>query len=178
MESRILKHAEVLFAFGLIMVCCSEVKSTGPSPENNPHDLSKPGFVMNLNAGLEIPENDIPPLEEAALHGSGASALKLALFYGLIKKDSDQYSYWTTISAEDGDVVGIHNLAHVLLRGRNGEKKSDRNSEIRARFWLERSAKAGSTLSQAELKDMGNKGLEQPHQSTWFILEIPAPSPL
>jgi hypothetical protein len=159
MKNRILKQAEVLFVFGLIMVCCSEVKSTGPLPENIPHDLSKPGFVMNLNAGLEIPESDIPPLEEAALHGSGKSALKLALFYRFIKKDSNKYSYWTTISAEDGDVVGMHNLAHVLLRGRNGEEKSDRNSEIRARFWLERSAKAGSTLSQEELKDTGNKGL-------------------
>jgi hypothetical protein len=159
MKNRLLKHAEVLFAFGLIMVCCSEVKSTGPSPENNPHDLSKPGIVMSLNAGLEIPENEIPHLEEAALHGSGKSALKLSLFYGAVKHAHDKQMYWTTISAEDGDAIGMHNLAYLLLHGPGASEKEDRRSEIRARFWLERSAKAGNTLSQAGLKDMGNKGL-------------------
>jgi hypothetical protein len=159
MQSRLLKRAELLIAFGLIVSCCSEVKSSDLSPATKPHDLSKPGFVMSLNAGLEIPENEIPPLEEAALHGSGKSALKLASFYRFIKHDWDKYSYWTTISAEDGDPVGMHNSAHLLLYGKDGAKKSDRWSEIRARFWLERSAEAGDNRSREELRDMGNKGL-------------------
>jgi hypothetical protein len=158
MKNRLLKHAEVLFAFGLIMICCSEVKSTGPPPENTPHDLSKPGFAMSLNAGLEIPENEIPHLEEAALHGSGKSALKLALFYGAVKHDLDKQMYWATISAEDGDPIGMNNLAYLLLHGPGASEKKDRRSEIRARFWLERSAQAGNALAAEELRAMGNKG--------------------
>lgn len=130
-----------------------------PSPEINPRDLSNLGIVMNLNAGLEIPKNEIPPLEEAALHGSGKSALKLAQFYRFIKHDWDKYSYWTTISAEDGDPVGMNNAAYLLLYGKDAEEKRDRNGEIRARFWLERAVQAGDTKSRERLRDMGNKGL-------------------
>ena len=61
---------------------------------------------MSLNAGLEIPEKDIPTIEEAALRGNGKSALKLALFYGAVKHDLDKQMYWTTISAEDGEPIG------------------------------------------------------------------------
>jgi len=157
-KRRVLKSAEILLTLSLVVLSCSDVKSSGPSGTDQPRDLSKPGIVMSLNAGLDIPENEIPPLEEAALHGSGKSALKLAQFYRFIKHDWDKHSYWTTISAEDGDPVGMHNVAYLLLYGKDA-KKGDRKSEIRARFWLERSAKAGSTLSQEELKDMGNKGL-------------------
>ena len=156
---RLFKHAEVLFAFSLITFSCSEVKASDLASGQEPHDLSKPGMVMNLNAGLEIPEGENPPLEEAALHGSGKSALKLALFYRLIKHDWDKYSYWSTISAEDGDPVGMNNLAYLLLHGKDGVKKSDRKNEIRARFWLERSAEAGVNQSRDELKDLGSKGL-------------------
>jgi hypothetical protein len=159
MENRLLKYAEILFAFGLIMASCSEVKSSDLSSGQKPPDLSRPGFAKSLNAGLEIPENEIPALEEAALHGSGESALKLAQFYRFIKHDWDNYSYWITISAEDGDPVGMHNLGYLLVHGRRFEGKSDRKSEIRARFWLERSAEAGVNQSRDELKDLGSKGL-------------------
>ena len=159
MKNRLLKYAEILFAFGLIMASCSEVKSSDLSSGQKPPDLSRPGYVMSLNADLEIPENEIPPLEDAALRGSGKSALKLALFYRLIKHDSDKYLYWSTISAEDGDPVGMHNLAHLLLYGKDAVETSDRRNEIRARFWLKRSAEVGDSVSRDELRDMGSKGL-------------------
>jgi TPR repeat protein len=160
MRNRFLKYAEILFAFGLIMASCSEVKSSDLSSGQKQPDLSRPGFAKNLNAGLEIPDNEIPPLEEAALHGSGKSALKLAQFYRFIRHDWDKYSYWITISAEDGDPIGMHNLAYLLLYVKKGVvEKSDRKNEIRARFWLERSAEAGNDLSRSMLKDMGSKGL-------------------
>jgi TPR repeat protein len=159
MKNRHLKYAEILFASGLIMASYSEVRSSDLSSGQQPPDLSRPGFALNLNAGLEIPDNEIPPLEEVALHGSGKSALKLAQFYRFIRHDWDKYSYWITISAEDGDPIGMHNLGYLLLHGKRFEGKSDRKSEIRARFWLERSAEAGVDLSPSELKDMGSKGL-------------------
>ena len=158
METRLLKYAQILFAFGLIMASCSEVKSSDLSSGQKQPDLSKPGYAMSLNADLEIPENEIPALEDAALHGSGKSALKLALFYELIKKDRDKYSYWITISAEDGDPVGMHNLAYLLLYGKNAVETSDRKNEIRARFWLERSAEAGDDRARDLLREMGSKG--------------------
>ena len=159
MENRLLKHGKVLFVFGLIIAFCREAKSSGHSLENESRDFSRPLVVISLNAGLEIPENEIPPLEEAALHGSGKSALRLASFYRFIKHDWDKYSYWTTISAEDGDPVGMSNAAHLLLYGKDVVEKSDRKNEIRARFWLERSAEAGDDVSRDELRRMGNKGL-------------------
>jgi TPR repeat protein len=114
---------------------------------------------MSLNAGLEIPEKEIPTVEDAALRGNGKSALKLASFYRFIRHDWDKYSYWTTISAEDGDRVGMYNLAHLLLYGKGSVATNDRKETIRAGFWLERSANAGYDGARDELRDMGAKGL-------------------
>ena len=154
MQSRLLRHAEVLLAFSLMISSCSQVKSSDPSPGNQPRGCARPGMWLSLNAGRKIPQNEIPPLEEAALRGSGSSALKLADFYQCIEDDWDKGSYWTTISAEDGEPVGMDNLAYLLRYGKGAVAKSDRKNEIRARFWLERSAEA-----KDELRRMGNKGL-------------------
>ncbi len=165
----LLKCAQVLLAVGLIVVSSSEVDSSSPSPGNKPPDLSNPGISMNLNAGFDIPVKDIPALEEAALRGSGTSALKLAQFYGPLKQDSAKYLYWITVSAENGDPIGMHNLAYHLLYGKDVQERGfklghyqetkDRKDQIRARFWLERAAQAGSSHSRELLNELGNKGL-------------------
>ena len=36
----------------------------------------------------------------------------------------------------------MHNSAYLLLYGHDAVEKDDRKNEVRARFWLERSAKA------------------------------------
>ena len=148
-----------LFAFGLVVFFGSQSSFSEPSPASRPSDLSSPGFSMDLNAGLDIPQNEIPVLQESALRGDGKAALRLAQFYGY-KGDSVADRYWLTISAEDGNAVGMNNLGVHLFQG-FGKKweKTDRKDSIRARFWLERAVQEGSPVARAWLKDMGDEGL-------------------
>jgi TPR repeat protein len=140
------------------LILGSDVNSISSS-DTKPADSSNPGtYSMSLNAGFDIPDKDIPALREAALRGSGASALKLAQFYGPLKRDSARRLYWLTIAAENGNPVGMHNLAYLLLHGEHLPEEN-RDHEIRARFWLERAVRAGSNRSREMLSEMGNKGL-------------------
>lgn len=154
-----LARVTALFALGLVVACSAEVRPSGPPAGDNSPDLSKPGIAMNLNAGLDIPANDIPSLEESALGGSGGSALRLALFHRFIRHDWAQYSYWITISAENNDPAGTYDLAYLLVYGRDVKPRKDRKNAIRARFWLPRSAEQGCEEAKEVLKEPGKWSL-------------------
>lgn len=159
MQCRFLESAKIaLLVLGVIVSSCSEATSGGASPRKNRSDVSNPGVEVTLNSGLDIADKDIPSLEETGLRGDGKSALKLALFYGAVRHDRDQQLYWTTISAENGDPVGMNNLAYLILHESGAAVRKGGTREIRARFWLERAARAGNASSAEELKRMGNQG--------------------
>jgi TPR repeat protein len=95
--------------------------------------------------------DQISKLEEEALAGSNASALGLAHWY-FNARDEIKNEYWTTIAAENGSVVGKHNLGMIYVR-----KEPTKLNKIRARYWLLEAIKCGSESSEVELKDMDEK---------------------
>ena len=145
---------------GRLQVACGSNHASGPDFKvaNESISSSAPFFSLNLNAGFDLPRDEIPGLQEAALRGSGTSALRLSHYYGYTH-DHPAAMRWLTIAAEDGDPAGMYNLAYRLLDGRDPKETTSREDEIRARFWLERLATAGDGPAREMLREMGNRGL-------------------
>jgi TPR repeat protein len=101
------------------------------------------------NQAFAIDEAEIPRVRAEALGGSGDAAIRLANNYG----DTPEGSYWTTIAAENGSVVGMYNLAQFL------RNKYETESLIRARYWYERVVKSGEQPladdAKRKLQDLG-----------------------
>jgi TPR repeat protein len=103
---------------------------------------------VGANDDLNLSAQDLRTLTVQALEGSGAAANKLSTYYLFVKYDNKEGLYWVTISAENGDIHGFHNLGMLL-----SEEKNNPSAQVRARYWLTKAANAGdqdalSTLDQ------------------------------
>jgi TPR repeat protein len=103
---------------------------------------------VGANDDLNLSAQDLQTLTVQALEGSGAAANKLSTYYLFVKYDNKEGLYWVTISAENGDIHGFHNLGMLL-----SEEKNNPSAQARARYWLTKAANAGdqdalSTLDQ------------------------------
>lgn len=76
---------------------------------------------------------EVPVIQEKALTGDGNEALKLSLFYNIGSKAE----YWAGIAAQNGSVEGCYNYGYFLSR------KNDRQSKLRALFWLKKALEGG-----------------------------------
>lgn len=92
--------------------------------------------------------DQLPKLEEDALAGSSNAAIALSHWY-FLHRDEIKREYWTRVAAENGSVVGKHNLGMLYVR-----KEPTKLNRIRARYWLLEAKKCGSKYADIELKDM------------------------
>jgi TPR repeat protein len=93
--------------------------------------------------------NELPDLKSQAARGSASAAIDLSLWYMKFPDGRDTQQYWATIAAENGSSAGQQRLGELLLMD-----KSDPLSQVRARFWLERSAAQGNSLAKRRLEMM------------------------
>jgi TPR repeat protein len=103
---------------------------------------------LMANMGLEIPSDEIEPLEMEALRGSGAAALKLFNYYDVIVVDREKSLHWAAVAAENDDPGGMYSLGFGLAQTK------DKKSRVRARYWLEKAAKNGEPLAKSLLKEL------------------------
>jgi TPR repeat protein len=105
---------------------------------SNGNEKNTVRVTISGNGDLQIPQNQIPLLEDKALRGSGDAAHKLASFYFFVKSNRAAGLYWETISAENGNSLAMCSLGSYMIAEKKGYK-----TDLRARFWIERAKKAG-----------------------------------
>ena len=72
----------------------------------------------------------------------------MARYWFFAKDDRPNGMYWETIAAEDGDPEAMVTLAQrQMLEGR-------RESDMRARFWLNRARAAGNARARTVLQEL------------------------
>ena len=133
------KKVEYFFILGIILISCNKEK---------PNDDNKP---INPSSVFIIEKSDLPKLEKEALLGSSEAAFKLYQFYGFYILDYNKSLYWVQIAAENGHVIGQHNLAYLLYN------TSDINNKLRAKYWAKKSALNGNKEADEFLKEMESK---------------------
>lgn len=98
-------------------------------------------------ADLVLRSDEVIKLSDEAWAGSGDAALKLSLYYANVKLDFDRASYWTIISAENGNAVAQYNAWAQL-----SDSRSTTDDQRRAVFWLRKSAAQGCPEAVLELQ--------------------------
>lgn len=109
--------------------------------------------VISANAGLDISSEKLNIFKNDALSGSGAAAHKLASFYYFVKRDRAMGLYWETIAAEDGNPMAMASLGFHMAVEEKGHQ-----TDLRARFWLERAKAAGESTAKVELDALDRDG--------------------
>jgi|HubBroStandDraft_1064217.scaffolds.fasta_scaffold31324_2 TPR repeat protein len=112
---------------------------------------NRPVKTVGGNEDLVILESDLPAVREQALRGSGEAAKKLSSYYEFVKMDHAAGLYWTTIGAENGDVIEMYNAGVFLTREEGHE------NTIRARFWFQRAKAAGVAEAEEQLRKLDTK---------------------
>ena len=130
MQSNIKKIATIVFIFfaSLVLVKGTAMAASNTLSDGQYQETTASVPKQMLNEKFRIPDTEIPILQDAALGGGGGDALKLADFYQYYLGDYKTGMYWLAISAENGDTLGMYNLA--VMSAITGGKKG----KIRARF--------------------------------------------
>jgi TPR repeat protein len=123
----------------IALAAAISVTGTTASSQSNTPSASGIQSPKPLNSDAEIARAQVPVLEKDALSGDPRAAFRLAMYYDLIVMDMRKYEYWTTIAAENGNIVGEYNLGY-LLANRGGDL-----NRKRAIYWLKKAALAGDT---------------------------------
>jgi TPR repeat protein len=101
---------------------------------------------VKLSADLDLNSSQQSSLATEAIKGSPEAARKLATYHFIVRGDRTLALKWYTVGAENGDpacAFGLYNL----LNGSN-----DRDEQLRAMFWLHKSADGGLNYARDELK--------------------------
>jgi hypothetical protein len=107
-------------------------------------DVRNFGFV-NLNAPLEISDDQLQKVKEAALGGDAVASTRLYVYYNIIKDDDLETLKWMRLAAVQGDVKAQYNLGELYLT-------SQTFKDIHlARIWLGKAAQSGNSEAKAEL---------------------------
>lgn len=114
------------------------------------------------NAVFVPPHSSLPKLEREALMGSGDAALKLAGYYQYVVNDPNQALYWYTISAENGSLSGMYNLAFMLNAYTDPKNHGSKNF-VRARFWLNKIRKENPPTSSDAAADSLLREINENH---------------
>jgi len=136
--SALLKISIIIFLTGGFIMSCKDDK------QNN-----KPVLPC---ASFYIEKSELPKLEKEALLGSPEPAFKLFQYYEFYIFNNDKSLYWVTISAENGHVIGQHNLAYTLFMNNH-----DINDILRARFWAKKAVSGGNKEALELLKEIERK---------------------
>ena len=122
------------------------------------------GQIASSQSDFEIRQSDQPQrpreispgqfsdLQMEAARGSGSAARDLARTYMLFGNHKEEAEYWSTIGAENGDVVCMYNLWTFLA------EKKDQLSRTRGIFWLQKAAALGDEASKRKLESLSKKG--------------------
>jgi len=106
------------------------------------------------NKPFDLAQVDLPKLREQALGGSGATAYRLAQYYGFAAFDHEEELYWMAVAAENGDVRAAYGFGLLL------SKRISERDKARARYWLMRAKASGeepvSGLAANLLTEMGD----------------------
>lgn len=152
----------ILLTAALVAEGCTTVSDDGTGE-------SVSAFTFGTEA-LVISDDRIPTLKREAAQGAGEAAFRLARFYEAIEWDEEQAFEWYVVSAENGHIIGMHNLAMMYRR------KQGAFSQARARFWFNRVIELGSKKDAEMARDMliemevstsgdGAPGLENPNHA-------------
>ncbi len=110
--------------------------------------INKPVF---LNAGFDIPKDELLILERKSFAGNAESAFRLSRYYAMANVNKSEELYWTTIAAENGSPFGEYNLGFNLIYSNN----TDEINKLRAIFWLKKAQAHGVELATSLLKEIG-----------------------
>lgn len=108
----------------------------------NPHQAAVSG-----NSDLVIHDEDRPLLEENALKGDASLAHRIFKFE-YARGNIKEALHWAQISAENGSSQGAYSYGFLLM------KQPDKESKLRAEFWLEKSSKEGNNLATDALAEL------------------------
>ena len=100
------------------------------------------------NQSLVLTDAEIKALEPQALKGSAEAAKRLCDFYDFVRMDRVKSMFWAQIAAENGGRINEYNYGFML------HEDSNPNNQQRARFWLERAARAGDKEAEELLKEL------------------------
>jgi TPR repeat protein len=96
----------------------------------------------------DLSDEQIPILQNEALHSNGKSAWLLGKYYLYTKKDNNNCIYWMKVSAEDGYSPGMYEYAFQLRDSKNPE-------EIKiAKYWFQKAKDAGEPYAAFELEQL------------------------
>jgi len=126
--------------FMMCLICAAPCVAWAQLPGEKP---------IRLSADLDLTASQQKQLETEALKGSSEAARKLATFHFIVRGDRDTTLRWYTIGAENGDASCQFSLYDLL--------ESDPNTELRAHFWLQKSADAGFPYAKDELKRLKDR---------------------
>ncbi len=101
-----------------------------------------------INAKHQIPTHELGAVKSAALEGSADAAQRLYKHYSMLSLDEAQALFWAQISAENGNPQGQHAYGFMLLQ------KKDKESTVRATYWIRLAAGQGVSASQELLKSI------------------------
>jgi TPR repeat protein len=101
-----------------------------------------------LNESLALTDAEIEVLIPQALRGSAEAASRLSDHYGFVRFDHAEDMYWAQIAAENGGTINEYNYGLML------KEDDDPKMRLRARFWLERAARAGDKEAAELLRRM------------------------
>jgi TPR repeat protein len=101
---------------------------------------------VRLSADLDLTSGQQVSLATDAIKGSAEAARKLATYHFIVRGDRTAALKWYTVGAENGDPACAYGL-YNLLNGSN-----DKDEQLRAMFWLRKSADGGLSYARDELK--------------------------
>lgn len=140
-----MKKLTYLFFVVVTSLVCSSPQSADLTAENN---ASMKSAVVFGNQDLDVPNNELPKLEDEAISGSADAARRLSSFYDMVKHDDKQATHWAQIEAENGSPIGQYRYAFRLY------KDPDPKVRARARYWLGLALKNGVPHAASLLKEM------------------------
>src|SRR5438552_2494327 len=115
------------------------------------------GTNMHLNAGEEpkavmgneafnFTTHQLKELEDKGLHGDGDAALKVAIYYSMIRLDFAEDQKWERIAANNGNAIAQYNLYFFL--------KDDPSTYKEAIHWLKKAASQGDEVAVKKLAEI------------------------
>ena len=145
-----MKTVVAVLALVLPSLTVAQVPQLLPPPPEEPSVVL--GTPIALADSLLLEDEDRRRLEYKALRGDADSATRVAQHFNTdAARDRVQEHFWWTIAAENGSASAQYNLWFV------GHDSLDPDDRVRALFWLERAATAGSAEAITQVRKPGSR---------------------
>ena len=143
-----------------LILCCMLLGAASCSKQSGDR---MPNYMKNWDGKYpEVSYIDMPPVEKlsglkaAAYSGSGPAALSVMLFYINDDDAGVMQCYWASIAAQNSSPTGAFNLG-----GCYDTESYLIYSQVRAKFWYQKSAALGHKMSPERLDSLAHIKLDQ-----------------